>query len=70
MDTFSSNTSLKLKKGKWIISVTSFYVNNSDFNVAKQKNRFPFYTPGHWEDPETIEKLDELMGQRKLKGIK
>ena len=55
-DTFSLNKPLEIEEGKRMLGVLVLETYRSVFNATKNRNRFAIYTPGHWEDAETIKK--------------
>ena len=74
-DTFLIKFATKIGR-KWMQGVTHLEVFSSVFNMTKikvtnqiNKNTFAIYTPGYWENPKNIKKLNELIEQRKLKEI-
>ena len=60
---------MESEEEKYTIAVINSEVENSVFNIIEHNDMFTIYTPGYWQDPDTIKKLEELIEQTKSNQI-
>ena len=69
-DTFSLNSPFESEVEKYTIAVTILELYHSNSNTDEHNNIFTIHTPGYGQDPDTNEKLEEIIGQRNSNQIK
>ena len=61
MDTLFSKLPLEVEEENYTFAVNNLEVCISVFNRNEHNNIFTIYTPGYWQDPDTIKKLEALL---------
>ena len=49
-----------MKKGKWLLAVSSFECTNSVFNMTGENNSFSIIIQGHYQKKSDEKTIDEL----------